>query len=106
MREFARGAPQQPEKKILEQGVAFKTEPLRLVFIRVRLEANQVRDLGKNPGRRMREWDGQKDAQPGVFAERDTPRASVALLVKRKHDGAVRCRRVDISCTLAQVLCE
>jgi len=42
----------------------------------------------KKPRRANGEWNGPKNSQSHVLAERDSPRASIALLVKSKHDGA------------------
>src|ERR1700730_9516821 len=106
MGQFARGPAHHPEKKILEYGFPIQAEPLRLVFIRMRLESDQVRHLRKNPGGRIREWDGPKDAESRVFTERDIPCAAIALFVQRKHDSAVSRRRVEGARGMAKVMFE
>src|ERR1700722_14714301 len=53
-RQFPRRAAQHFQKKSLKRGIAFEAQPLCFMFVRVGREADQVRDLRKNPCRRMR----------------------------------------------------
>ena len=106
MRQLPGRSAKKLEKKALEYGIAFQAKPLRFVFIRVRREANQIRDLRKNPRGRIRKWNRFKDFQLRAFAERDAAGAPVALLVQSEHDGALGVRRVEGAGGMAQVMFE
>ena len=79
---------------------------MRLVLIRVGREADQVRDLRKNPRRRMRKRNRFENAQAVALAERNRAGAPVALLVKREHQGAVGIGRVESACGVAEMMFE
>ena len=105
-RQFSRRAAQHFQKQSLERGIAFEAQPLRLVFIRVGREADQVRDLRKNPRRRMRKRNRFENAQAVALAERNRAGAPVALFIKCKHHSAIGIGRVESAGCVAKVMFE
>src|SRR5262249_13400864 len=82
VRQLTPAATEHLQKNILEIWRALKAEPLRLMLIAVRREAEQVCDLRVYPAERVGKGDGLEHPEPCPLSERQHARAAIPLFIE------------------------